>query len=95
MSRIAAHALALALTACCTLPAAAACYGPLQIRQMVVQGQVIPLSSVLPQINAVGQPISLPRLCDDGGSLAYEVDVVHGGSVVHLRVDAHSGAVSR
>jgi hypothetical protein len=77
------------------LPAAAACYGPLQIRQMVGQGQVIPLSSVLPQINAIGQPVSLPRLCDEGGGLAYEVDVVQGGSVVHVRVDAHSGAVSR
>jgi hypothetical protein len=95
MSRIAAYVLALTLIVCGALPAAAACYGPGQIRQMVGQGQVIPLSSVLPQINAVGQPVSVPRLCDNGGGLAYEVDVMHGGSVVHVRVDAHSGAVSR
>jgi hypothetical protein len=88
-------ALALILTIGSVLPAAAACYGPLQIRQMVVQGQIVALSSVLREINAIGQPIAVPRLCDDGGSLAYEVDVVKGGAVVHLRVDAHSGQISQ
>jgi hypothetical protein len=88
-------ALALVLTAATALPASAACYGPLQIRQMVVQGQIIALSSVLAEINAVGQPVSVPRLCDNGGSLAYEVDVVRDGSVMHIRVDARTGQISR
>jgi hypothetical protein len=88
-------ALALLLAVGGILPADAACYGPLQIRQMVVQGQIIALSSVLGEINAVGQPISVPRLCDDGGGLAYEVDVVQSGSVVHLRVDARNGRITQ
>jgi hypothetical protein len=88
-------ALLVLLTAGATVPAAAACYGPLQIRQMVSQGQIVELSTVIGEIRSVGQPVAVPRLCDDGGSLAYEVDVVSNGSVVHLRVDAHTGQISR
>ena len=88
--------LSASLAATLAAPARAdACMQGNDIRAMVQAGKVIALSSVIGQINAVGQPVSSPQLCGSGGALYYQVDVVNGGQVVHLRVDAHTGAISR
>ena len=100
MGRIAAFAIVTALAAAVHGGSggpvfADSCYGGQQIRQMVQQGQIIALSSVIGQINAIGQPVSSPELCGSGDAMYYQVDVVKGGAVVHLRVDARSGAISQ
>jgi uncharacterized membrane protein YkoI len=41
-----------------------------------------------------GQVLSSPMLCDFGGQLMYVVNVLSGGQVTRLRVNAQTGAIS-
>lgn len=86
----------LAVAALGSRPALAAqCYSSGQTRQMVQSGQAVSLSQVLGQIKAVGQIVSSdPLLCDVGGRLVYLVDVLAGGKVVHVQVDAQTGSIN-
>ena len=76
--------------------AAASCYSQGQVRQAVQAGQVIQLSSVLNQIRAAvpGEIVSQPMLCDVGGRLVYLVDVLSGGNVTAVQIDAQTGSIS-
>jgi uncharacterized membrane protein YkoI len=62
----------------------------------VASGQAIQLSSVLAQIRAAvpGQIVTEPMLCDMGGRLVYQVDVLHQGTVTHVQIDAQTGSIS-
>ena len=73
------------------------CLSPGDARAALLSGQVVALSSVLGQIEASvgGQIVSTPLLCDMGGHLVYFVDVLTGGSITHLQVDARTGAISQ
>jgi uncharacterized membrane protein YkoI len=75
---------------------AASCYSQAQVRQAVQAGQVIQLSSVLNQIRAAvpGQIVSQPMLCDMGGRMVYLVDVLSGGAVTHVQIDAQTGSIN-
>lgn len=75
---------------------AASCYSQQQVRQAVQTGQVIQLSSVLNQIRAAvpGQIVSQPMLCDMGGRMVYLVDVLSGGAVTHVQIDAQTGSIA-
>ncbi len=78
-------------------PAAAqACLSQGDARAAVESGRAIPLSSVLGQIRATvgGEILSSPALCDFGGRLVYLVNVLSGGQVTRLSVDAQTGAIS-
>ena len=79
------------------LPAAAqggGCYSDQQIRSAVQQGQAVPLSNLIGQIQArFGGQIVSSRLCSNGGRLAYFVTLLVGGQVREIRVDAISGAI--
>ena len=77
-------------------PAAAnQCYSSGQTRQMVQSGQAISLSNVLGSINAIGEIVSSDALlCDVGGRLVYLIDVINNGNVIHVQVDARSGALN-
>jgi hypothetical protein len=71
------------------------CYSAGQTRQMVQQGQAVPLSGVLGQIKAIGQIVSSDALlCNVGGRLVYLIDVLKGGNVIHVQVDAQSGQIT-
>jgi hypothetical protein len=89
-------ALALLLTAALATPALAdQCYSSAQTRQMVQQGQAVPLSGVLGQINAIGKIVSSDALlCNVGGRLVYLIDVIQNGNVIHVQVDAQSGQIT-
>jgi uncharacterized membrane protein YkoI len=77
-------------------PASAqACLSQSDVRAAVDSGRAIPLSSVLGQIRAtVGGEVLSSSLCDYGGQLVYLVNVLSGGQVTRLTVDAQSGAIS-
>ena len=80
-----------------TSPAAAqGCLSQGEVRVAVQNGQAIPLSSVLGQIRATvnGEILSSPMLCDLNGRLIYLVNVLSGGQVTRLQVDAQTGAIS-
>ena len=96
--------LTLALAAClwpamtiASAPAAAqagGCYSDQQIRGAVQQGQAVPLSNLIGQIQArFGGQVVSSRLCNMGGRLAYFVTLLVGGQVREIRVDAVSGAI--
>jgi hypothetical protein len=89
-------ALAVLLAAGLAAPAMAdECYSAGQTRQMVQQGQAVPLSGVLGQIKAIGQIVSSDALlCNVGGRLVYLIDVLKGGNVIHVQVDAQSGQIT-
>ena len=76
--------------------AAASCYSAGEVRAAVQQGQVIQLSSVLNQIRAAvpGEIVTQPMLCDVGGRLVYLVDVLYGGTVTHVQIDAQTGGIN-
>ena len=87
--------VALAAAALATPALADQCYSSAETRQMVQSGQAIQLSRVLGQIRAIGQIVSsAPLLCDVGGRLVYLVDVISGGHVIHVQVDAQSGSIT-
>ena len=88
-------AIALAAAAVASSPAAAqSCYSTQQARAAVQSGQILPLSSLIGQIQAVapGQIVS-SQLCMVGGQYIYLVSVLVGGQVQQLQVNATSGAV--
>ncbi len=89
-------AIAVLLTAGLAAPALAdECYSAGQTRQMVQQGQAVPLSGVLGQIKAIGQIVSSDALlCNVGGRLVYLIDVLQNGNVIHVQVDAQSGQIT-
>jgi hypothetical protein len=68
---------------------------PGEARAAVQSGQVVPLSSVLGQIRqaAGGQIVSTPTLCKLGGRLVYSLDVLSGGAITHMQVDAQTGRI--
>jgi uncharacterized membrane protein YkoI len=71
------------------------CYSAAETRAVVQSGQILPLSSLIGQIQAVapGQIVS-SQLCMVGGRYVYLVSVLVGGQVHQLRVDAASGGIS-
>jgi hypothetical protein len=71
------------------------CLSPGEARAAVQSGQVVPLSSVLGQIRqaAGGQIVSTPTLCNLGGRLVYSLDVLSGGAITHMQVDAQTGRI--
>jgi uncharacterized membrane protein YkoI len=77
-------------------PASAqACLSQSDVRAAVQSGRAIPLSGLLGQIRAtVGGEVLSSSLCDYGGRLMYLVNVLSGGQVTRLTVDAQSGAIS-
>ena len=74
--------------------AQAGCYSDPQIRSAVQQGEAVPLSNLIGQIQArFGGQVVSSRLCSTGGRLAYFVTLLVGGQVREVRVDAISGAI--
>lgn len=75
--------------------AAQACLSQGDARAAVESGRAISLSSLLSQIRAtVGGEVLSSTLCDYGGRLIYMVNVLSGGQVTRLTVDAQTGAIS-
>ena len=90
-------AAALGFGAAAPVPALAdGCLSQSEVRAAVQSGQAIPLSSVIGQIRATvsGEILSSPMLCDYGGRLVYLVNVLAGGQVTRLQVDAQTGSIS-
>jgi uncharacterized membrane protein YkoI len=88
---------ALGLGAAVSAPALAeGCLSQSEVRAAVASGQAVPLSSVIGQIRATvgGEILSSPMLCDYGGHLVYLVNVLSGGQVTRLQVDAQTGTIS-
>jgi len=74
--------------------AQAGCYSDQQIRGAVQQGQAVPLSNLIGQIQArFGGQVVSSRLCSNGGRLAYFVTLLVGGQVREIRIDAISGVI--
>jgi uncharacterized membrane protein YkoI len=73
---------------------AQSCYSTQQARSVVQDGQVLPLSSLLGQVQAVapGEIVS-SQLCQVGGRYVYLLSVLVGGQVQEVRVDAATGAI--
>lgn len=71
------------------------CYSPAQTRAMVQSQGLVSLSGVLGKIKAIGQLVSTDALlCDVGGTLVYLIDVIADGNVIHIQVDARTGAIT-
>jgi len=79
-------------------PAAAqSCLSQSQVLAAVQSGQAVSLANFLGAISAAtggGQVLSSPMLCDFGGQLMYVVNVLSGGQVTRLHVNAQTGAIS-
>jgi len=79
-------------------PAAAqTCLSQNQVLSAVQSGQAVSLANFLGAISAAtggGQVLASPMLCDFGGQLVYVVNVLSGGQVTRLNVNALTGAIS-
>jgi hypothetical protein len=75
--------------------AAAGCLSAGDIRAAVAKGEATPLSGIISQIEAAtgGQVQSFPQLCNVGGRLVYIVNVLTGGKLQRIQVDARSGNI--
>ena len=78
-------------------PAAAqACLSQGEVQAAVQSGQAVSLATFLGAINAAtggGEVLSSPMLCNVGGQLVYVVNVLSGGKVTRLNVNAQTGAI--
>jgi len=74
---------------------AAGCLSSGEARAAVQSGQAISLSQILGRIRSAagGEIVPPPQLCDQGGRLVYIVNVLSGGKVTKLTVDARSGSI--
>ena len=75
--------------------AAQGCLSTGDIRAAVAKGEATPLSGIISQIEAAtgGQVQSFPQLCNIGGRLVYLVNVLTGGKLQRVQVDARSGSI--
>ncbi len=89
--------LSLGLLGAAATPAGAqvaGCYSDAQIRTAVQSGQVVSLSTLLSLIQArVGGQVVSSRLCVVNGRPTYLVNMLTGGQVREVRVDAANGAI--
>jgi hypothetical protein len=78
-----------------TAAAAQGCLSAGDIRAAVAKGEATPLSGIISQIEAAtgGQVQSFPQLCNVGGRLVYIVNVLTGGKLKRIQVDAQSGSI--
>jgi hypothetical protein len=77
--------------------ASAGCLSQAEVLAAVQNSQALKLSSFLGQIRAAvpgGEIQGIPALCDYGGRLVYQVNVLSGGQVTRVTVDAQTGAIS-
>jgi hypothetical protein len=79
-------------------PAAAqSCLSQGEVQAAVQSGQAVSLANFLGTIKAAtggGEVLSSPMLCNVGGQLVYVVNVLSGGQVTRLHVNAQTGAIS-
>jgi uncharacterized membrane protein YkoI len=98
LSRALVLVASLLATTAALYPAGALAQGCLSagdIRAAVAKGEVTPLSGIISQIEAAtgGQVQSFPQLCNVGGRLIYIVNVLTGGKLQRVQVDARSGSI--
>lgn len=74
---------------------AAGCLSSSEARAAVQSGKALALSQLLGGIRSAagGEIVPPPQLCDQGGRLVYIVNVLSGGKVKKLTVDARSGSI--
>ena len=74
---------------------AAGCLSSSEARAAVQSGQALPLSQMLGRIRSAagGEIVPPPQLCNQSGHLVYIVNVLSGGKVTKLTVDAKSGSI--
>jgi Peptidase propeptide and YPEB domain len=74
---------------------AAGCLTSNEARAAVQSGQAVSLSQILGRIRSAagGEIVPPPQLCNQGGQLVYIVNVLSGGQVTKLTVDAKTGNI--